>query len=280
MKETKQKKMWDLKQSASQDTLDMYIYGDVMVDGYDYWTWEYVESETSAEYFRQELAKYPDIKQINIYIASYGGSVNEGTAIYNQLKRHPAQKTVYVDSWACSIASVIAMAGDKVIMPPNTMMMIHNIWMPVNGNAKELRKAADDLDIMMEANRQVYLSKANGKITDEKLIELLDNETWLTAQQCLDYGFADEIAGADADLTDAKQMLQKVNQSMNQKLSYNKAVAAQLREMVQTAPTDPKQNSEPDKPINDPSQSGEPKTPADPKQEPQMNKTKKLISKW
>ena len=85
--------------------------------------------------FPKSWPKYPDASEIRIYINSYGGSVFEGTAIYNQLKRHPAHKTVYVDGFACSIASVIAMAGDEVVMPRNTMMMIHNMWSCVCGNA-------------------------------------------------------------------------------------------------------------------------------------------------
>ena len=106
-------------------------------------------------------------------VAAFGGSVFEGTAIYNQLKRHPAHKTVYVDGFACSIASVIAMAGDEVVMPRNTMMMIHNMWSCVCGNAAELRKAADDLDIINDAGRQAYLSKAGDKLTEEKLAEMM-----------------------------------------------------------------------------------------------------------
>lgn len=233
------KKIWELKQSAQPNTLDMYIYGNVEGGYYDWWEGEYVESETSANYFRDELNKYQDVNQINIYINSYGGSVFEGTAIYTQLKRHAAQKTVYIDGFACSVASVIAMAGDKVIMPANTMMMIHNAWNVAVGNAKELRKAADDLDTIMEGNRQSYLQKSNGKISEEKLIELLEAETWLTAKQCLEYGFCDEIAGQDADLNNAKQMLQKVNQSIEQKINYNKAIAAQLREMTEPPKQEP-----------------------------------------
>ena len=122
-------------------------------------------------------------------------------------------------------ASVIAMAGDKVIMPKNTMMMVHNAWNIAIGNSTQLRKAADDLDVIMEGNRQAYLEKSNGKISEEKLIELLEAETWLTAQQCVDYGFADEILGQEADLTGAKQMLQKVNKTLEQHLSYNRAIA-------------------------------------------------------
>jgi len=224
-------KLWEFKQAVQPDILELYIYGDVTDFEVDWERYCYVESENSANHFREALEANPDVKQINIYINSYGGSVFEGTAIFNQLKRHPAQKTVYVDGFACSVASVIAMAGDKIIMPKNTMMMIHNMWNVTAGNAKQLRKAADDLDTIMEGNRQAYLQKTGDKLTEEKLIELLDAETWLTAEQCLEYGLCDEISGQEADLTQAKQMLQKVNQSMEQQLSYNKALTAQSKEM-------------------------------------------------
>lgn len=206
-------KLWELRQAAAAKQLDLYIYTDVEGDGYDWWSGETIQSETSASAFRDKLAAAGAVEQINIYINSLGGSVMEGTAIYNQLKRHPAQKTVYVDGFACSVASVIAMAGDKVIMPKNTAMMIHNMWTVAWGNAKELRKAADDLDVLMVANRQAYLQKSGGKLTEERLIELLDAETWLTAEQCVEMGLADEYAAAEADLTQAKRQLATAKQS-------------------------------------------------------------------
>lgn len=227
------KRMWEIKQSAIPGTLELYIYGNVEPDSRDWWTGELIESETSANHFRSELAKHGDISQINIYINSYGGSVFEGTAIYNQLKRHLAQKTVYVDGFACSVAAVIAMAGDKVVMPRNTMMMIHDAWNIVIGNAREMRKAADDLDVIMEANRQAFLQKAGDKLTEENLIEMMAAETWLTAEQCIGYGLADEYAEKDADLTQAKDMLQKANLSISQHIEFNKSLAAQLRQLVE-----------------------------------------------
>lgn len=258
------KRIWEIKQAIEPNTLEMYIYGYVQGDYYDWWNGEDVKSETSANYFREELAKYPNVTQINIYINSYGGSVFEGTAIYSQLKRHSAQKTVYVDGFACSVASVIAMVGDKIVMPANTMMMIHNAWNYVGGNSKELRKAADDLDTIMEGNRQAYLTKSQGKITEEKLIELLENETWLTAKQCLEYGLCDEIAGQEADLTKAQEMLQKVNTTMEQKLNYNISIAAMIKELVET----PKET-------NDPQESKVPEPELD---EPEHNKPKNLLA--
>lgn len=225
-------RLWELKQAAEAGVLELYIYGDVEAETFNWEAWRYEPSENSAQHFREELAKYPDASEIRIYINSYGGSVFEGTAIYNQLKRHPAHKTVYVDGFACSIASVIAMAGDEVVMPRNTMMMIHNMWSCVCGNAAELRKAADDLDIINDAGRQAYLAKAGDKLTEAKLAEMMDAETWLTAAQCVEYGLADRLADQDADMSKASAILQKVNTGLEQRLHYQKELAAQLRELV------------------------------------------------
>lgn len=228
------KRLWEIKQSATPNALDLYIYGDVESDGYDWWYERTVESETSATHFRNELAKYPNVEQINIYINSYGGSVFEGTAIYNQLKRHTAHKTVYIDGFACSIASVIAMAGDDIVMPKNALMMIHNMWMGVSGNAAELRKAADDLDIINTAGRGAYLEKAGGKLEEATLIEMMDSETWLTAEQCVQYGLADRYAEKDADMQNASAVLQKAKLNLEQRIQFQKSLAAQLKNM--TAP--------------------------------------------
>lgn len=223
------RKMWDIRQSAELPSrLDMYIYGSVESDYYDWWGDKH-ESETSAEHFREELARYPDVKEINIYINSLGGSVFEGTAIYNQLKRHPAHKTVYVDGFACSIASVIAMAGDKIIMPKNTMMMIHDPWTHAVGNAAQLRKQADDLDAVAEASRQAYLQKAGEKLSEEALIEMLKAETYLTAEKCVEYGLADEY-GDDIDLEAAKKALEGDTQALQQSAELKK-LRAQVAEL-------------------------------------------------
>lgn len=245
------KRIWELKQNADvPEVLELYIYGDIEGDYYDWWLGKEIKSDTSANHFKEELAKYPDIKEIKVFINSYGGSVFEATAIYSQLKRHEASITVYIDGFACSAASVIAMAGDKVIMPKNTMMMIHNMWTCACGNAKELRKAADDLDSISEGNRQAYLMKANETLTEEKLIEMMDAETWLTAEQCLSYGFADEVSEKEVDLKDSKEMLQKVNKTFEQKLSYNKALAAQLKEMIEVPKQEePVKSTEPVEPV-------------------------------
>lgn len=225
--------MWEIRQQSAPGTLDLYIYGDVEPDGYDWWEDEVIRSETSANTFREELGKYPDVTQINLYINSCGGSVFEGTAIYNQLRRHPARKTVYIDGFACSVASVIAMAGDEVVMPRNALMMVHNMWMYVQGNAAELRKAADDLDKINEAGREAYLQKAGNKLTPEMIAQMEDDETWLTAEECIQYGLADRYAEQEADMSQAAAVLQRANLNLEQRIRVQHSLAAQLRQLLQ-----------------------------------------------
>lgn len=194
-------KFFDLKMNADlPKTLDLYIYTDVESDWWDFWTGKQVESQTSAEHIRKELEEAGDVTQINIYINSLGGSVMEGLAIYNQLRRHKAHKTVYIDGFACSVASVIAMAGDEVIMPSNTMMMIHAPLLCVQGHSADLRKAADELDKISLSTMQAYLQKAGGKLTAEKLAEMYEQETYWSAAECISLGLADKMADADIDL--------------------------------------------------------------------------------
>ena len=225
------KNMWEIRAAAQGEAIDLYIYGDVEGDSYDWWTDEVITSETSANYFREELAKYPNAAEINVYINSNGGSVFEGTAIYNQLRRHPAKKTVYIDGFACSVASVIAMAGDEVVMPKNALMMIHNPWMYTYGNAADLRKAADDLDTIAKGARQAYLTKAGEKLDEERLTEMMDAETWLTAEECLNLGLADRYAEKEADLSLAAGILQKANLQLEQRIKINQSLQKQLKNL-------------------------------------------------
>lgn len=244
---------FDFKQQLEKpDTLDLYIYDEVAPDGYDWWNGETIKSETSANFFRDKLAEYPDVTNINLYINSVGGSVKEGYGIYSQLKRHPAYITAYVDGFANSIASIITMATDHVVMSMGSMMGVHNMMDRCFGNAMEHRKMADDLDRMMEGNRQIYMSRAGDKITLEKLTELLDNETMLTAQECLLYGLCDEIAGEVKEPDKVAQMMQRMNCNIASQAKYFTALKQSFKAAVESA-------AEP-----------EPKPPADNKPEPEQ----------
>ena len=237
-------KMWNITQKA-EGILELYIYGEVKGDSFNWWTEEVTKSETSANHFKEELAKYPNITEIRIYINSCGGSVFEGTAIYNQLRRHTARKVVTVDGFACSIASVIAMAGDEVIMPRNALMMVHNMAMGIYGNPAELRKAADDLDVINASGRNAYLAKAGDKLEESKLRDMMDKETWLTAEQCIELGLADRYADADADMSNAAEVVQRANMSVAQRIEIQRSLVSQLNQMVKGKETP----AEPDNPI-------------------------------
>lgn len=201
--------MYNIRNSAeSSDELDIYIYSDI-----DNCWWD--DSCMSANKFRKELEKHKDAKQINLYINSMGGSVSEGVTIYNQIRRHSAKVTAYIDGFACSIASVIPMAADEVVMGENTMLMIHNPWTITWGNAKDLRKTAEDLDKVRDGCIiPAYKARCGDKLSDEKLIELLDNETFLTAAECLEYGLCDRVLTITKDekKTEAENM---VKEAMN-----------------------------------------------------------------
>ena len=153
--------------------------------------WE--DTDTSASQFRDLLKQVGDVKTINLHINSPGGDVFEGVSIYNMLKQSKANIHVFVDGLAASIASVIAMAGDTITMPENSMLMIHNPWTIAQGNSKELRKVADDMDKMGESIKTSYLSKSNNKLDVDTLTKLMDDETWLTAKESVEYGLADEV---------------------------------------------------------------------------------------
>lgn len=176
-----------IKQQAN-NSADIYIYGDIVSDD-DKWS----DSDTSAVDFRDALKDMGNVKTINLHINSPGGDVFEGVAIYNMLKQNSAQINVYVDGLAASIASVIAMSGDTIFMPSNSMLMIHNAWTIAAGNADQLRKVADDLEKISGQTKKSYLDKAGDKLDSSTLQDLLDAETWLTAQEAVDYGLADEI---------------------------------------------------------------------------------------
>ena len=187
------KMMMRFEPHMEKNIFKLFIYDTVTKKGtFDWSTWETVDSKTSAQYFADQLSQIPDNAEIELYINSNGGSVSEGVAIYNQLKRHPAQKTGYVDGIAYSVASLILQACDKRIMGLGTSMLVHEMWVEVAGNARMLRSAADDLDNWMKANRKVYMERSG--MSEEELIALMGEERILTPEECLSMGFIDEIS--------------------------------------------------------------------------------------
>lgn len=185
-KKNSAKKFWNFK-ALDESTGELTLYGEISDV-----TWR--GDEVTPKQFKEDLDALGGIDTLNVYINSPGGDVFAGQTIYSILKRHKAQVIVCIDGLAASIASLIAMAGDKVIMPENAMMMIHSPWTLAVGNANEFRKLADDLDKIRDSMITAYQSKSG--LTQEEIAEIMDAETWLSAEDCIEKGFADEIEDA------------------------------------------------------------------------------------
>lgn len=156
------------------------IFGDIVDDIYS--------DGICALSFAYELEQLGEVDEIDVYINSYGGSVSQGFAIYNMLKSHKAKVKTICQGFACSIASIIFMAGDERIMQDASLLMIHNPWTCVVGNSNELRKTADDLEKMAQVSVDIY-SQVTG--LDESVIkEMMDKETWITGAEAIELGFA------------------------------------------------------------------------------------------
>lgn len=132
-----------------------------------------------------------EVTDITVRINSRGGEVDHALSIFNALKSHPAKITCRIEGVAMSAASIIAMAGDEIIMPANTMMMIHNPWTYAQGDANELREVADVLDKFGQLLLTTYTDRT-GKSAEEIQI-LLDEETYMTAAEAVELGFADVV---------------------------------------------------------------------------------------
>ena len=192
--------------SVKNETLtsaDLYFYGDIVSDWWGAWT----DADQYPEAIRDFL-KEQEGKNLNIYINSGGGSVFAGLAIYNMLIRHKGYKTVYVDGMAASIASVIALAGDKIVVPSNAFLMIHKPWACCAGNANDCRKMAADLDAIESGIMNVYSNHISETVDISDIQKMLEEETWLNGEEAAKYfkievGTAKEYAAKVTELVSA-----------------------------------------------------------------------------
>jgi len=173
---------WFEVRNVKDESADLFIY-DVVGDS---WTGNDAATLVKAV---NGLKK----KHINCRINSPGGSVFDGVAVYNALKNHEGGVTTYVDGLAASIASIIALAGDKVVMADNAMMMIHNPWTMAMGDSSDMRKTADVLDQIKETLINTYVAKT-GK-SREAVAADMEKETWFTAKEAKAYGLVTDIEG-------------------------------------------------------------------------------------
>ena len=170
-----------MKLAADKKSAEVYIYSDIGA---------YYGGVTSQE-FIEDLQRLGPVDKIVVRIASTGGIVFEAVAIFNALERHPAEIEVAIDAMAASAASLIAMSGNKIVIAANARMMIHRPWNIAIGTADELRKTADQLDELDKMIVGIYANRTG--LDREKISAMMDEETWMNAEQAKDLGFADEI---------------------------------------------------------------------------------------
>ena len=158
------------------------------------------DDDVTPQLFKNDL--YADSGDVTVWLNSPGGDCVAAAQIYNMLKEYPGNITIKIDGIAASAASLIAMAGDEVLMSPVSMMMIHNPMTAAIGNADEMQKAAAMLDEVKYSIINAYELKTG--LTRAKLSHLMDDETWMNAVTAVDLGFADGILYRDSDKEDEK----------------------------------------------------------------------------
>ena len=168
-----------IKGAADETSADISIFSDIGGWG------------VSVQDFHDQLTALGNPDTLRIAIASDGGDVSTGFAIYNMLNRHPANKIVTVEGLAASMASVIAMAGDEIVMPSNSMLMIHNPWGSIIGESDQIASFADALASMQESIAQAYVARTGLDIADVRA--MMNKETWLSAESAVEKGFADRV---------------------------------------------------------------------------------------
>jgi ATP-dependent protease ClpP protease subunit len=170
--------------AKTKEAAELLIYEQI---GKDWWSGEGV----GAKQFAEDLKALGEITELDVRLNSPGGDVFDGNAIYNILRQHKAKKTVFIDGIAASIASVIAMAGDRILIPENAMIMIHDPSSLAWGNADDMRKMGETLDKIKTGMVAAYTRKT--KRSEAEVGRWMSEETWFTADEAKQYGFADEL---------------------------------------------------------------------------------------
>lgn len=177
------KTFWEFKGLADKKG-ELYLYGEISDTSW-------FGDEVTPAQFQKDLGKLGDIESLDVYVNSPGGDVFAGITIYNVLKRHAARKTVHIDGLAASSASIVAMAGDKIIMPKAATLMIHNAWAIGMGNKARMRALADELERLDGQLAGIYADRT-GK--DPAVVAAwMESERWMSGDEALADGFCDEV---------------------------------------------------------------------------------------
>lgn len=216
------KPWYEIKAKAAAEgepkSAEINIFGDI---GESWW-----DETITAKQFVKDIAAI-DADLLTVRINSYGGSVTDGVAIYNAIKRHPAAVTVSIEAAAYSIASLISMAGDTVQMAENALMMIHAPMTFAQGNSNDMRESADVLDKYAQAMASSYVSKSGQ--SHEDIMALLSDgkDHWYSAEEAKAAGFVDEITNAVAVAASARIQAAGLARFARQSISHPAAAAAQ-----------------------------------------------------
>tara|TARA_R110002020_G_scaffold103458_4_gene242262 strand:+ start:687 stop:1721 length:1035 start_codon:yes stop_codon:yes gene_type:complete len=212
-------KWYNIKNKAGE-TADVYIFDEIGTYGV-----------TAQEFISdiKDLKKTP----INLRINSLGGDVFDGMAMYNVIKRREAKTTVYIEGIAASIATIIALGADEVVMAENSLFMIHNAWGGTMGEAKDMRKTAETLDKISGELTDIYRKKTG--LSTEVLSNMMDEETWLNAEEAYELGFIDTISdsikvAAKYDVSKFKNITQEQIQNKLSININNKKMTNELKE--------------------------------------------------
>ena len=200
-------KWYNIQNKAGAST-DVYIFDEIGMWG------------VTAQNFISDIKDLKDTP-INLRINSLGGDVFDGLAIYNVIKKRTAKTTVYIEGIAASIATIIALGADEVIMSENSLFMIHNASGGAMGESKDLQKTAQVLDKITRQLAEVYESKTG--LSQETIQDMMDEETWLNAQEAFDLGFIDTISDAIkiAAKYDVSKFKNITQEEIKNKLSIN-----------------------------------------------------------
>ena len=199
---------WYNINSKASKVIDVYIFDEIGMGG------------VNAQGFIEEIKSFKD-SPMNLHINCVGGDVFDGMAIFNIIKKRTAKTTVYIEGIAASMGSVIALAADSVVMAENSLFMIHNAWGGAMGEAKEMKKTAKLLDKISGEIADIYVKKT--KLPYDKVKEMMDEETWLNAEEALELGFIDSISDAIkvAAKYDVSKFKNITNKEIKNKLSIN-----------------------------------------------------------
>ena len=231
--------MWEIT-NHNDNEAEILLYDDIA--NFDDDKWGYI----SAKGLIHKIKALGNIQNITLRINSNGGNVFQAQAMYNFLRTHPANVTVRIDGIAASAASLVAMAGNKIIMPENSFMMIHNPAGGVMGESGDMREVADILDKIRDMIANAYVARTGQE--REKIISLMDAATWMTANEAHELNFCDEVEKAveitamavkDGIIFKNGFGFARIDENMNEKFPKNLATI-NIQNQVQTKPKEEK----------------------------------------